>query len=194
MKTFNHERTHRAPCTGRERLPTNPDFNRGCTRMGEFPLRSRWGEGLRVRCAFLLAALTQLSTLNFQLSAAVTWIGGSGDWNTPVNWTTGALPRPDEDVVMGVPGSITVPNPSGTHSIKSLPSQEALVLSDDSLTISNTIQVNNTFTLSGLAPSAGMKPLQRAKRFVTILLNSVRNLMTTRAYNETTLGRCPARV
>jgi len=25
-------------------------------------------------------------------AATVSWVGGSGDWNTLINWSTGALP------------------------------------------------------------------------------------------------------
>ena len=33
-------------------------------------------------------------------SAVISWIGGSGDWNTATNWSAGALPGPDDDVVI----------------------------------------------------------------------------------------------
>ena len=82
-------------------------------------------------------------------AATVSWIGGSGDWNTPTNWSSGALPGPDDDVVIDRPGDSTVTHSSGAHTVKSVQSQEGFVLSGGSLTVSGTIQVNNTFTLSG---------------------------------------------
>ena len=82
-------------------------------------------------------------------AATVSWGGGTGDWNTPANWSTGALPSPDDDVVIDRPGEITVTHSSGTHAVKSIQSQEGFVLSGGSLTVSGTIQLNNTFTLSG---------------------------------------------
>jgi len=92
-------------------------------------------------------ALTFAITTNF--AAEVTWTGGSGDWDTTNNWSTGALPGPDDDVVIDRPGDITVTHSSGTHSVKSLLCQEAFVLSGGSLTVSNTVQVNNGFSLPG---------------------------------------------
>jgi len=47
------------------------------------------------------------------------------------------------------PGDITITHASGTHSVNSILSQESLVLSGGSLTVSNTVQVNGSFTVSG---------------------------------------------
>ncbi len=82
-------------------------------------------------------------------AATVSWIGGSGDWNTVSNWSTGALPGSDDDVLIGAGSSITVTHSSGTHAVKSIQSQQAFVLSGGLLTVSNTVQVNSTFTLAG---------------------------------------------
>ena len=92
-----------------------------------------------------------LALITRPLSAAtVSWIGGSGDWNTATNWNTGALPGTNDDVVISpVATSITVTHSSGTHSVKSLMSQRAFQLTGGSLTVSNTVQVNNMFTLAG---------------------------------------------
>jgi RHS repeat-associated protein len=95
----------------------------------------------------LTLALLGLTSLPLQ-AATVSWVGGSGDWNTAANWSTGALPSTNDDVVIDRPGEITVTHSSGTHTVKSLLSQEAFQLSGGSLTVSNTVQVNSTFTLS----------------------------------------------
>ena len=76
-------------------------------------------------------------------------VGGSGDWNTATNWSTGALPGPSDDVLINQPGPLTITHSSGTHSVNSVLSQDAFVLSGGTLTVSSTIQVNNGFTLSG---------------------------------------------
>jgi len=83
-----------------------------------------------LKSVFLLVLCTQLSSLISQpLSAAtVSWIGGSGDWNTTANWSTGALPGPDDDVVIDRPGDITVTHSGGAHSVKSILSQMLLPL------------------------------------------------------------------
>ena len=54
------------------------------------------------------------------LPATVSWIGGSGDWNTAANWRDDALvnrlPGPDDDAVIDVAG-ISVTHTSGTHTV-----------------------------------------------------------------------------
>src|ERR1039457_1481378 len=81
--------------------------------------------------------------------ATVAWVGGSGDWNTGTNWSTGSLPATNDNVVIGAGASITVTHSSEMHTVNSVQSQQAFVLSGGSLTVSNTFQANNTFTLSG---------------------------------------------
>jgi hypothetical protein len=91
-------------------------------------------------CPILLPALH---------GAMVTWIGGSGDWNTTTNWSTGSLPETNDNVVIGAGASITVTHSSGTHTVNSVQSQQAFVLSGGSVTVSNTFHASNAFTLSG---------------------------------------------
>ena len=77
-------------------------------------------------------------------------MGGSGDWNTTTNWSTGALPASSDDVVVSSTNtSITVTHSSGVHTVQSLMSQRAFQLTGGSLTVSNTVQVNNPLTLAG---------------------------------------------
>jgi RHS repeat-associated protein len=97
-----------------------------------------------------LLGLVNLSLWVGPLSAAtVSWVGASGDWNTPANWSTGALPGTNDDAVINTGPAITVTHSTGTHTIRSLQSQQAFTLSGGSLTVSNTVQVNSTFLLSG---------------------------------------------
>ena len=81
--------------------------------------------------------------------ATVTWIGGSGDWNTVTNWSTGALPGTGDDVVIGSGPAITVTYSSGSQVVNSIQSQQAFVLSGGVLTVSSTFQGSNALTLSG---------------------------------------------
>src|ERR1017187_9545618 len=101
-------------------------------------------------CMFLAGLwflfLTFLPALH---GATVTWVGGSGDWNTAANWSTGSLPGTNDNVVIGAGASITVTHSSGTHTVNSVQSQQAFVLSGGSLTVSNTFLASNTFILSG---------------------------------------------
>ena len=81
--------------------------------------------------------------------ATVSWVGGSGDWNTTNNWSTGALPNPGDDVVIGSGPAITITHSSGAHTVNSLQSQQAFVLSGGVLTVSSNFQSSLPVTLSG---------------------------------------------
>ena len=80
--------------------------------------------------------------------ATVSWIGESGDWNSATNSSNGTLPGPGDDLVIDRPTTVTGTHLSGTHGVKSILCQEAFSLLGGSLTASNTIQINNGFTLS----------------------------------------------
>jgi len=82
-------------------------------------------------------------------AATVSWIGGSGDWGNTNNWSTGALPGTEDDVVIDRPGEIIVTHSVGADQIKSLLSQEALIIRGGIVAVSTTIQVNNDFDLNG---------------------------------------------
>jgi len=83
------------------------------------------------------------------LGATVSWVAGSGDWNTANNWSTGVLPGTNDDVLIGSGPPIAVTHSSGRHIVRSLVSQQAFQLTGGSLTVSHTVQVDNTFTLAG---------------------------------------------
>ncbi len=89
------------------------------------------------------------------LPSTVSWIGGSGDWNTAANWSGGAVPGSADDVVINNAGSsaISVTHSSGTHTVNSLSlSSGSLVnftLSGGTLTVSTTVQDNGPFNLTG---------------------------------------------
>ena len=105
--------------------------------------RHKWNVA-RICCLLLLLTAWRAE------AAAVSWVGGSGNWNTATNWSTGALPGPGDDVVISpVATSITVTHSSGAHTVNSLMSQVAFQLTGGSLTVSNTWEVNNTFMVAG---------------------------------------------
>jgi hypothetical protein len=82
--------------------------------------------------------------------AGAQWIGGSGDFNDPTHWAGGVVPGPSDDVVIDVP-SITVTHSTGNHTIQSLTSNDAFVLSGGTLAVAGTLQVENgnSFALQG---------------------------------------------
>jgi len=81
--------------------------------------------------------------------ATVTWIGGSGDWNTATNWSTSALPGTNDNVMISPAATITVTHSAGTHIVNSIQCSKAFVLSGGVLAVTTTFQASNTFTVSG---------------------------------------------
>ena len=76
------------------------------------------------------SATIQESTIPF--TPTIFWVGGSGDWNTATNWNTGVLPGPTDDVLINVQGDIVVTHSTGSHTARSLFSQNAIVLAGGS--------------------------------------------------------------
>ncbi len=100
------------------------------------------------RVAFL--ALAVFSAITLQPHAAtVSWVGGSGDWNAPANWSGGALPGPADDVVIDLPGDLTITHSSGDDAVQSIQCSESFVLSGGSLSVANATQFSANFNLNG---------------------------------------------
>ena len=126
----------------------------GGARLGRFPfIYSAWRHlapaGRKHLRSAALVLLLQSITVSTN-AATVSWVGGTGDWATPANWSTGLLPGTNDDVVINPadPAAI-ITHGSGAHTIQSLTSQRAFQLTGGSLTVSNTVQINNDFTLAG---------------------------------------------
>jgi probable HAF family extracellular repeat protein len=84
------------------------------------------------------------------LLSTVSWINPSGgDWDTPSNWSTGAVPGPSDAVVINLPG-ITVTHTAGDDSVNSITSHDPIALNGGSLSIASASTIDNS-----LAPSGG---------------------------------------
>ena len=83
----------------------------------------------------------------------VYWSGGSlgtgTNWDTATNWVGGVLPGPNSDVVINAPAGITVNHSGGTDGIHSLRSFSPLTLASGTLAVATTVEVDNSFTMSG---------------------------------------------
>jgi hypothetical protein len=77
------------------------------------------------------------------------WVGGSGDWSNPANWSRNAVPTAGEAVVLDVPGTATITISGGTNNISNLTSSEDVVLSGGVLDIATLMTVNGSFTQTG---------------------------------------------
>jgi hypothetical protein len=85
--------------------------------------------------------------------STVMWVGGSGDWSNSANWLdtsnqTHHVPTATDDAVIDVAG-ITVTHSTGTDTVHRLTSEDAVVLSDGSLSLAAASTIDNSFTLSG---------------------------------------------
>jgi hypothetical protein len=84
------------------------------------------------------------------LPATVFWANAAGgDWSAPGNWSTGALPGAGDDVVLDVPGNVTVTHSFGTDAVHSLVSQDRLELSGGALDLATASTFNGAFAFTG---------------------------------------------
>ena len=82
---------------------------------------------------------------------SVSWIGESGNWNDVVNWSTGAVPGEQDDVIIDRPGvDVVVTHWTGPSEVKSLRSEEELVLVGGTLTVTTTMRVGGKLRLASV--------------------------------------------
>src|SRR5436309_644352 len=114
--------------------------------------------GRRIRCRYTAGAgkraklWRMLERMESRvLLSAISWTGLAGDnlWTTPGNWSGNALPGAADDVTISVVGNPTIVINGGTQTINSLTSDEAITLSNGTLSVATTSQVNAVFALAG---------------------------------------------
>src|SRR5262245_56780703 len=83
--------------------------------------------------------------------SAVSWDGG-GDgtsWSNRFNWSGDALPGAGDDVTINAAANVTITHASGSDTIKSLSSSNAINLSGGTLSVLNSAALSKNLTLSG---------------------------------------------
>src|SRR6516162_5949358 len=86
------------------------------------------------------------------LPSTVTWIGGSGDWDTASNWsdgTTKRLPGPADDAVINITGISVTHLTTATDSVHSLTSKAAIVVGAGSLSVASASTISSTLDFDG---------------------------------------------
>ncbi len=84
----------------------------------------------------------------------IQWINPAGGfWDDPANWDDGRLPGTDDDVLIDMPGDSTITFRQGDVQIRSLVSENPFSITGGRLVVSETIQVNDSFTLRGSVSS-----------------------------------------
>ena len=79
----------------------------------------------------------------------ITWVGGSGYWDEPSNWSTGILPGTEDEVIIDVVGDIEITYRQSSTTVKNLTVREDLTISGGSLNITGQGAIENDFILSG---------------------------------------------
>src|SRR5256885_6499516 len=83
------------------------------------------------------------------LLSTVSWVNASGgSWSTKENWSGGVVPGQNDDVVIDLPGAITITHSTGIDTIRSLTSQELVTLSGGTLHVT-AVQGAGTVMLAG---------------------------------------------
>ena len=83
--------------------------------------------------------------------ATVEWISTtSGDWNVGSNWSTGAVPTSNENVIIDVPGATpTITISSGTQSVLSITASDPLSITGGSLIVAANSTIGGGLSMTG---------------------------------------------
>jgi hypothetical protein len=101
-------------------------------------------------CIFAFIAF--ILSLHRVQSAQISWVGGNGDWNTASNWSNGRIPTPTNEVVIDVPGDVTITHSSGAHLVRSIQCAENFRLLGGTLTVTSGVSTASAeFFMTGAA-------------------------------------------
>src|SRR5687768_10998199 len=88
---------------------------------------------------FILSMLVAIccQVANLGKGATVSWDGGGGNnsWHTAANWSGNVVPGLNDDVLIDVPGDISVVHSTGSTTVRSLQCQEGFQLAGGTLTV-----------------------------------------------------------
>ena len=128
-------------------------------------------------------------------AATIVWSGAGGDelWSNPANWTGGVLPTSDDDVVINVPGEVTVRMDASFTTVRSLQCEESLYIHGPFYLTAGASVINGsfgmlanqelnvagattTFTVNG--PVTDFRGFWRATAGAAIVLPTARDMVT----------------
>ena len=91
------------------------------------------------------------------------WISQQGGlWEDPSNWSGGELPDPVQDVIIDVPGDVTITHSSGHTQINSLTGTNKLVLTGGTLDVATVIRIDNSIIVEGVFGTSEPATLKNA--------------------------------
>lgn len=148
------------------------------------------------RCASVRASCVAVAVAAVLLrisasGATVTWSGAGGDdlWSNPANWNGGVLPTALDDVIIDMPGEVTVRMDVANTTVRSLQCEESFVIQNGPFAITNgTSVVNGTFAISA-GQYAGFTLFEAKGAGTTFTVNgAVTNLVGLNATDGATMS------
>ena len=86
----------------------------------------------------------------FRVAGRVTWIRSTdGRWDDPQNWSTGAVPGPDDRVTIDVAGEVTITHDKGFTKVESLSSNAHLAINGGTFRVFDAFQISKDLILNG---------------------------------------------
>ena len=83
------------------------------------------------------------------------WVGGSGFWDDPDNWSTGEVPNADDIVLIDTPNEATVTFRSGDINIGKFTSREKVVITGGTLNFTEDAEFLNGLAITGRVTLSG---------------------------------------
>jgi hypothetical protein len=110
--------------------------------------------------------LLQGATRDFRVIDAVYWVNpAGGDWSQGTNWSIGREPGPSDDVLISTESPSFITISQGNHTIRSLISEDRLVLTGGRLSIAGAMQADEFLLNGGTLASAHVLPAEHPRLF-----------------------------
>ncbi|MBI3416827.1 MAG: Ig-like domain-containing protein [Verrucomicrobia bacterium] len=136
------------------------------------PLADGWYRAVLTTAVTDLAGnhLTADHAWQFRVADAVFWINPSdGLWSDPLNWSNSAVPGANDSVIIDLePGGVTVTQTAGAIAVKSLFSNERLVVTGGTLQIPGGTQISKNMTIDRTTIQGGTVTLSEGAKLICV--------------------------
>lgn len=104
---------------------------------------------IKDRAGNVLGAADLVSRFIVREATAVWTNPAGGYWDVSSNWDTGKVPGAGDDVLIDIPGNATITYRQATTEIRSLVSKNPFTITGGTLSVTQTVRVDNSFSLAG---------------------------------------------